>query len=76
MRAIDPRTLLVADGAGGRVVRLTIDGKNAVAETLASGLRGPTSVVRVGKSLWVSEAQFGVTPQLPFRIERVELSSP
>lgn len=77
MRLLDASTLVVAEGAG-RLTSLALSGRAATATTIANRLDGPTSVVRVGQSYWVSEGQLGHLfgqlsggPQVPFLLRRI-----
>lgn len=78
MRALDDRTLLVAEGSG-KLTKITVDGNTATA-TLATDLDQPTGVVVARGSAWVTEGQLGrlfamppQAPNLPFKIRRIDL---
>jgi sugar lactone lactonase YvrE len=79
MRALDERTLLVAEG-NGRVTRVTIDGATATATPLATDLDQPTGLVVARGSVWVTEGQLGrlfsmpsQPPNVPFLVRRIDL---
>jgi sugar lactone lactonase YvrE len=79
IRALDERTLLVAEG-NGRLTKVTIDGATATATALATGLDQPTGVTVARGSAWVAEGQLGrlfampsQAPNLPFSIRRIDL---
>ena len=74
IRMLDPARLLVAELVG----RLTLVDVDTGTTTVVSELDQPTSSVRVGGSLWVSEGQVlrllsGQPPDLPFKLRRVSL---
>ena len=74
IRMLDPARLLVAELVG----RLTLVDVDTGMTTVVSELDQPTSVVRVGGSLWVSEGQVlrllsGQPPNLPFNLRRLSL---
>jgi sugar lactone lactonase YvrE len=77
MRLLSSGTLILADGTGA-LVKVAISGAAATATTLATDLAGPTSVVKVGDTYWVSEGQLGHltgalpgAPSLPFHVRAV-----
>lgn len=79
MRALDDRTLLVAEG-NGRLTKVTVDGATGTATPLATDLDQPTGVVVARGSAWVAEGQLGrlfampsQAPNLPFAIRRIDL---
>jgi sugar lactone lactonase YvrE len=79
MRALDERTLLVAEG-NGRVTRVTIDGAAATATPIATDLDQPTGLVVARGSVWVTEGQLGrlfsmpsQPPNVPFVVRRIDL---
>lgn len=79
MRALDDRTLLIAEGTG-RLTRVTIDGTTATATPLATDLDQPTGVALARGSAWVTEGQLArlfamppSPPNLPFTIRRIDL---
>ncbi|HEX4865329.1 MAG TPA: hypothetical protein VFV02_14760 [Acidimicrobiales bacterium] len=75
IRMLDPTQLLVTELVG----RLTLVNVHTGATTVVSeSLDQPTSVVRVGGSLWVSEGQtlrlvLGQPPNLPFTVRRLSV---
>jgi hypothetical protein len=75
IRMLDPARLLVTELVG----RLTLVNVHTGATTVVSeALDQPTSVVRVGGSLWVSEGQtlllvLGQRPNLPFTVRRLSV---
>jgi sugar lactone lactonase YvrE len=78
MRLLDPNTLILVEGAAGRLTRVAISGDTATTTAIAEGLSGPTSVAAVDTSYWVTEGQLGHflgtapgSPSLPFLIKRV-----
>jgi hypothetical protein len=79
MRALDDRTLLVAEG-NGRLTKVVVNGATATATPLTTDLDQPTGVVVARGSAWVTEGQLGrlfsmppQPPNLPFTIRRVDL---
>jgi sugar lactone lactonase YvrE len=81
IRPIGNNEFLLIEGEG-RLDRLTINGDNALIETLQEGYSTPTGATAVGKTAWVSEGQLsylldpskkGQTPNLPFRVHSVRL---
>lgn len=79
MRALDHRTLLVAEGSG-RLTKVKIDGVTATATALATDLDQPTGVTVARGSAWVVEGQLArlfampaQPPNLPFAVRRVDL---
>ena len=78
MRRLDATTFVVADGTAGTVTKIVISGDTGASSTVGSGLNGPTSVVKVGATFWVSEGQLGHLtgaipgpPTLPFDVRAV-----
>jgi hypothetical protein len=75
IRMLDPAQLLVTELVG----RLTLVNVHTGATTVVSeSLDQPTSVVRVSRSLWVSEGQtlrlvLGQPPNLPFTVRRLSV---
>lgn len=74
IRMLDPARLLVTELVG----RLTLVNIRTGTTTVVAELDQPTSVVRVGGSLWVSEGQVlrlvsGEPPNLPFKLRRLSL---
>lgn len=79
MRWLGGDMLVWADGAGS-LAEVALAGDTAAVTTLASGLDGPTSVVRVGATYWVSEGQLahllgGTPPTTPFTIRAIPTSN-
>jgi hypothetical protein len=73
IRMLDPARLLVTELAGDR---LTLVNLHTGTTAVVSELDQPTSLVRVGGSLWVSEGQTlrlvrGQPPNLPFKLRRL-----
>lgn len=78
MRLIDSDTLLVTESFSGKLTRVDLSGTTGTATTIASGFNGPTSVIKVGGSYWVSEGQLvhfveGTTPTTPFTVKRAPI---
>jgi len=76
IRVLDPARLLVAELVG----RLTLVNLQTGTTAVVSELDQPTSLVRVGGSLWVSEGQVlrlvsGQPPSLPFKLRRLSVPS-
>jgi hypothetical protein len=74
IRMLDPARLLVAELVG----RLTLVNLQTGTTAVVSELDQPTSLVRVGGSLWVSEGQVlrlvsGQPPNLPFVLRRLSV---
>jgi sugar lactone lactonase YvrE len=82
LRQLSGDTFLMAEG-GGTVDRVTVNGDKVDIETLKDGLNGPTSVAKVGSTVWVGEGQlshlFGAKengpPRLPFQVVPVPLGN-
>jgi hypothetical protein len=78
IRMLDPHRLLVAELAGDRLTLVDVDtGRTTV---VSQALDQPTSLIRVGGSLWVSEGQVlrllrGQSPNLPFTIRRIDVET-
>ncbi|MDQ3341357.1 MAG: hypothetical protein M4D80_39890 [Myxococcota bacterium] len=79
MRALDDRTLLVAEG-NGRLTKVRVDGVTGTGTPLATDLDQPTGVTVARGSAWVAEGQLGrlfamppQAPNLPFGIRRVDM---
>jgi hypothetical protein len=73
IRMLDPARLLVVEGVGRLTLVNVHTGTTAV---IAQSLDQPSSLVRVGESLWVSEGQIwrllgGQPPNLPFKVRRL-----
>lgn len=78
MRMLDANTLVMVDGTAGTMLKVSLGaGGTATATTVASGLKGPTSLARVGETYWVTEGQLGTllgqpgSPELPFGLRGV-----
>ena len=56
LRSTGGQTFVMAEG-GGSVDSVTVSDDGADIETIKDGIAGPTSVVPVGQTLWVSEGQ-------------------
>jgi sugar lactone lactonase YvrE len=75
LRQLDGQTFLMAEGSGS-VDRVTIDGDKATIETIKDGLNEPTSLIKRGQTIWVTEGQLSHLfdakdkgpPSLPFHI--------
>jgi hypothetical protein len=79
IRALDDRTLLVAQNSG-TLAKVAITGDTATATALATDLDQPTGVTSARGSAWVSEGQLGrlfaqpaQPPIEPFLVRRVDL---
>ena len=77
MRALDRRTLVLAEGAG-RITQLTVTGTTATGSVVADGLDSPTSLAVTQGAYFVTEGQLGHflglvagPPSLPFVTRRV-----
>ncbi|MGB6439781.1 MAG: hypothetical protein WBE89_10715, partial [Methyloceanibacter sp.] len=81
LRSTGGQTFVMAEG-GGSVDRVTVNGDEVEIATIKDGIAGPTSVVPVGQTLWVSEGQLphlfeakkSGPPQLPFRVIGVPMN--
>ncbi|MBS0235637.1 MAG: hypothetical protein JSR99_19390 [Proteobacteria bacterium] len=81
LRQLSGNTFLMAEG-GGTVDRVTVNGDEVEVETLKDGLNGPTSVAKVGGTVWVGEGQLSHLfdpkqagpPKLPFQAVPVALA--
>ena len=75
LRSTGGQTFVMAEG-GGSIDSVTVSDDGVDVETIKDGIAGPTSVVPVGQTLWVSEGQLphlfeaakSGPPHLPFRI--------
>jgi len=82
LRQLSGNTFLMAEG-GGTVDRVTVNGDKVEIETLKDGLNGPTSVAKVGSTVWVGEGQLSHLfdakksgpPKLPFQVVPVPLGN-
>ena len=59
LRSIGGNRFLQAEGNGGRVALLTVDGDKVDMQTIVSGLDYPAAVTLVGKVAFVSEGKIG-----------------
>lgn len=59
MRWLGANTIVLADGQAGDVTQVEISGTTGIATAIGTGLNGPTSVVKVGSTYWVTEGQIG-----------------
>ena len=81
LRSTGGQTFVMAEG-GGSVDRVTVNGDEVEITTIKDGIAGPTSVVPVGQTLWVSEGQLphlfeaekSGPPHLPFRVIGVPMN--
>jgi sugar lactone lactonase YvrE len=81
LRSTGGQTFVMAEG-GGSVDRVTVNGEEVEITTIKDGIAGPTSVVPVGQTLWVSEGQLphlfeaakSGPPHLPFRVIGVPMN--
>jgi sugar lactone lactonase YvrE len=81
-RLIHDRTFLLAEGTGGRVDEVTIDGDNATIKVLRDGLISPPAVTLVGETAYTVEGKIGylIDPKLkgqdpgPFMAHAIPLS--
>jgi streptogramin lyase len=76
LRPIWGDAFLLIEGAG-RLDRVTVEGEEAMIDTIREGLHEPTGVARAGTTTWVSEGQLSYLfdpikkkqkPSLPFRL--------
>jgi sugar lactone lactonase YvrE len=82
LRHLTGNTFLMAEG-GGTLDRVTVNGDKVTIETLKDGLNGPTSVAKVGGTIWVGEGQLSHLfspkengpPKLPFQIVPVAIGN-
>jgi sugar lactone lactonase YvrE len=80
IRQLSGNTFLMAEG-GGTLDRITVNGDKVDIETLNDGLNGPTSVAKVGNTIWVGEGQLSHLfaakdngpPKIPFQAVPVTL---
>lgn len=81
LRSTGGQTFVMAEG-GGSVDRVTVNGDEVEITTIKDNIAGPTSVVPVGQTLWVSEGQLphlfeakkSGPPHLPFRVIGVPMN--
>jgi streptogramin lyase len=80
LRPIWGDAFLLVEGAG-RLDRITIEGAEAIVDTISDGLDAPTGVARANGTTWVAEGQLpylfdpakkGQKPKLPFRLVGVD----
>lgn len=80
LRQLSGNVFLMAEG-GGTLDRVTVIGDKVEIETLRDGLNGPTSLAKVGSTVWVGEGQLAHhfdprgsgPPRLPFEAVPVPL---
>jgi sugar lactone lactonase YvrE len=80
LRAINGTTLLLVEGIGNRVTRVSVSGSTGAAVAIDTRVDQPSSLVKVGDAYWITEGQIeGLllssppkTPALPFLITRIE----
>jgi sugar lactone lactonase YvrE len=58
-RLVRPHTFLIAEGNGGRIDQVTINGDRATIQMLKDGLNSPTAVTLVGKTVYCNEGKIG-----------------
>jgi sugar lactone lactonase YvrE len=81
LRSTGGQTFVMAEGSGS-IDRVAVNGDDVEITTIKDGIAGPTSVVPVGQTLWVSEGQLphlfeadkSGPPHLPFRVLGVPMS--
>jgi hypothetical protein len=74
-RQLDPNTLVLVEN--GALIKVALSGASGAATVLDNRLDGPTSLVLVGNSFWITEGQIatlvnGTPPNLPFLVRRVD----
>ncbi len=82
LRQLNDNIFLMAEG-GGTLDRVTVNGDKVTVETLKDGLDGPTSLAKVGGTVWVGEGQLSHLfnakqsgpPKLPFKVVPVILGN-
>jgi sugar lactone lactonase YvrE len=82
LRQLTGNTFLMVEG-GDTLDRVTVDGDKVTIETLKDGLNGPTSLAKVGRTVWVGEGQLGHLfspkengpPKLPFQAVPVTMAT-
>lgn len=82
LRQLNDNTFLMAEG-GGTLDRVTVSGDKVAIETLKDGLNGPTSLAKVGSTVWVGEGQLSHLfdakqngpPKLPFQVVPVTVGN-
>jgi sugar lactone lactonase YvrE len=84
IRKFGANQFLMIEGAGSLDL-VKIDGDNASISTIKDGYSGPTGVVQIGDTGWISEGQLphlldpslkGKSPRLPFKVYSVALPKP
>ena len=81
-RLVRPHTFLLAEGNGGRIDQVVIDGDQATIKVLRDGLNSPTAVTLVGKTVYCNEGKIGylIDPKLkgqdpgPFVLRSAQLA--
>ncbi len=81
-RLVSQHTFLLAEGNGGRIDEVTIDGGKAAVKVLRDGLNSPTAVTLIGKTVYANEGKIGylIDPKLkgqdpgPFVLHAVPLA--
>ena len=81
-RLVSKHTFLLAEGNGGRIDEVTIDGDKATVKPLRDGLNSPTAVTLIGKTVYANEGKIGylIDPKLkgqdpgPFVLHAVPLA--
>jgi sugar lactone lactonase YvrE len=65
-RLVRPHTFLLAEGNGGRIDEVTIDGDQATLKVLRDGLNSPTAVTLIGQTAYANEGKIGflIDPKL------------
>ena len=65
-RLVRPHTFLLAEGNGGRIDEVAIDGDRATIKVLREGLNSPTAVTLIGKTVYCNEGKIGylIDPKL------------
>jgi sugar lactone lactonase YvrE len=59
MRWLGTNMIVLADGQAGDVTQVVISGATGTATAIGTGLNGPTSIIKVGSTYWVTEGQIG-----------------
>jgi hypothetical protein len=80
LRSTGGLTFAMAEG-GGTVDKIRVNGNSVDVQTIKGGIAGPTSVMLVGQTLWVSEGQLphlfepakSGPPHHPFKIISVRM---
>ncbi|SFV33268.1 hypothetical protein [Hyphomicrobium facile] len=82
LRQLDGNTFLMVEGTG-TLDRVIVDGDKVTLETLKDGLNGPTSLAKIGSTVWVGEGQLNHLfspkengpPKLPFQAVPVTIGN-